>query len=479
MKTCYFCNKIVERQEDCILCPECLSPHHYNCWYENSGCASEGCNYKIKVLENTLFEVASIQSILVNAEYLINRRKYQQAINECNRILNVEDNFEAKLLYNKAVRLENAKSKLIEKANREFEEENYKEALQLYEDSLKYADENESPLINSKIKIIHQKIPVLRKKIKRKKLISGILIFVLVLIFGLFLYFYLFLEDFRAYNEISRADSYSDVEIMQNQIIRYEKFMDKYPNSKLVSNSIDKINLISAQIVFVLGKSNWKMALDYAAKITVLDKKTELINIIYETGLSDYKKLISSASEFDKQKKYNDAKTEFEKALIIVDKFPDFKLYSNKQKLINNISIIEKKKKSVVELKNVEKRISEIETSLEELGKKSKQDIHEIEGEVYDKISGTDYLIIKRLTTGKIVAVKGVSLNVYRKNDYVSFDCLKSGTIIYKNKEVPEYSVSENISLRNPQFERESLISELSSLKSRKSKLDSLINLNL
>jgi hypothetical protein len=476
-KICNHCEKPVERQEDCILCPVCISPHHYECWYENSGCSSEGCTYKIKVLENSIVEITSIKSILVNAEYLINQRKYQQAINECQRILNVEDNLDAKLLYNKAVRLENAKSKLIERANKEFENENYKESKILYEDSLKYADENESPVINSKIRIIEEKIPAITKKKKRKKIISGIILIILLISFGLFLYFYLFLEDYRMYNEIARTDSFTDTEIMQNQIVRYEKFIEKYPDSKFAANSFDKINILSLQTALILYQSNWKIALDYAQKVSVKEKKNELLKLIYDFALNEYNKNNSKASEFDKQKKYNEAKTEFEKSLFIINKFPDFKIFSEKQKILNNISLIEKKKKSVVELKNVEERISEIEKSLSSLAEKSNQEIVEIEGEIIDKINSPDYIIIKRINSGKVVAVKGLAVNLYRKNDYVNFDCIKSGTVIFKDKEIPEFTFSENISKQNLLFERESLTTELYSLRAKKNKLDSLINL--
>ncbi len=42
-KTCDYCEKSIEIGERGILCPQCRTPHHPECWQENGGCTACGC----------------------------------------------------------------------------------------------------------------------------------------------------------------------------------------------------------------------------------------------------------------------------------------------------------------------------------------------------------------------------------------------------------------------------------------------------
>ncbi|MBQ7146560.1 MAG: hypothetical protein IJR95_07320 [Lachnospiraceae bacterium] len=42
-KKCNCCGKILTAEDEVILCPICLQPHHVSCWMEKQGCSSSGC----------------------------------------------------------------------------------------------------------------------------------------------------------------------------------------------------------------------------------------------------------------------------------------------------------------------------------------------------------------------------------------------------------------------------------------------------
>lgn len=42
-KSCPFCRFPIKERDDVVACGECHSPHHEDCWEENSGCAVPGC----------------------------------------------------------------------------------------------------------------------------------------------------------------------------------------------------------------------------------------------------------------------------------------------------------------------------------------------------------------------------------------------------------------------------------------------------
>ncbi len=42
-KTCPFCQFPIKQGSNSVVCAECCSPHHRECWQENTGCTTYGC----------------------------------------------------------------------------------------------------------------------------------------------------------------------------------------------------------------------------------------------------------------------------------------------------------------------------------------------------------------------------------------------------------------------------------------------------
>ena len=40
---CPYCQTRITPTDAWVLCPECRTPHHYECWHENGGCTTYGC----------------------------------------------------------------------------------------------------------------------------------------------------------------------------------------------------------------------------------------------------------------------------------------------------------------------------------------------------------------------------------------------------------------------------------------------------
>lgn len=47
-KKCPFCNCGFTDEDDIVVCSECEMPHHKECWIENQGCSTYGCNGTIQ-----------------------------------------------------------------------------------------------------------------------------------------------------------------------------------------------------------------------------------------------------------------------------------------------------------------------------------------------------------------------------------------------------------------------------------------------
>ncbi len=50
-KICPYCQMPIKPNEEIAVCPECRMPHHQECWEENKGCTSLGCEGKAAVIE--------------------------------------------------------------------------------------------------------------------------------------------------------------------------------------------------------------------------------------------------------------------------------------------------------------------------------------------------------------------------------------------------------------------------------------------
>jgi tetratricopeptide (TPR) repeat protein len=477
--TCLYCQSFIKKKEDLIFCPECGSPHHLECWYENGGCAQYGCKCRISREQFVNNSQESISEILINAEYLKNINKYIEAINECNRVLKADPrNNNAKMLYNEAVKLVNAKTKLIEEGENAFGEEKFNEAEIFFRKALNFADEAETNLINAKIEIIKNIIP----KIRRKKTLSRVLItFIILLIFtsfGYLFYYYYFLEEERELSRISVNDGSSDIQLMEQQVNKYEKFLSNFKNSKYSDNVKNKISLISAMIITAIYKDDWRQAQDYLSKIEEKETRNDLYKKIFNTAIAEYKKLISNAKQFNKLNKFDESKSELERADFIADKFPDSDLSKERNKINSNLLLLDRKRKAQPEVNSIEKKINDISLQLKNFQITDESGITDIEGQVIDKEKNPPIIVLKKLGSKKHIAVSG-DVSYYNVGEFVSITCKKVGMVSYGDEDITAYATYSRGILNFDKTEKESLFIELNNLKTRKQKLDSLINLSL
>jgi len=478
-QTCLYCQSFIKKKEDTIFCPDCNSPHHIECWYENGGCALYGCKCRItsgQFVNNSSSE--SISEILINAEYLKNNNKYVEAVNECNRVLKTDaKNNNAKVLYNELVKLINAKIKLIDDGNKAMEEDNLKEAEILYNKALTYADEVETNLLNAKIEIINNKLPIIKRKKALNSILTTLIILLIFLSFGYLFYYYYFLKEERELNNISKNDNIGDIQLMEQQITRYEKFLTKFNESKYFDEVKNKISLLSATIINDIYSEDWRQAKDYLLKIEEKETRNELFKKIYGTALSEYKKLISNATQFNKLNKFDDSKSELEKANLIINHFPESELSKDKSKINSNIVLLERKRKAMPEVGTIEKKITDISLQLKNYVIDGK-DVIAIDGQVVDKQKNPSIIVVKKLGSTKEVAISG-DVGYYNVDEFINISCKKVGIISYGDEDIIEYATISKGALNFDKIEKESLFIELNNLKIRKEKLDSLINLSL
>jgi ketosteroid isomerase-like protein len=60
-KTCPYCQTKIKQGADHIVCPECGTPHHKECWNENRGCTTFGCkeNYDVKKKASEVIDIGN------------------------------------------------------------------------------------------------------------------------------------------------------------------------------------------------------------------------------------------------------------------------------------------------------------------------------------------------------------------------------------------------------------------------------------
>lgn len=485
-KICQFCHSNIKAKEDFITCPSCLSTYHKECWYENKGCAVYGCNYKISD-ETDGQKIFSIENILISAEYFINKRQYVDAINECNRILNVHpDNIEAKKLYNKAIVTYNIKSKILEDAEKAFKMKDLKAAELYYNNSAGYLCESERDMVNTRLEVIKQTIPALKRKELYKKIATFSLVGVMLLSILFIVYYYIYLEEDREYYAIEKDDDTETILTTENQISRYENFSRKYENGKFNFKVKEKINLLSASLINKIYREDWKTALKYLNKIDENSNPklyNDLFKSVYEVAESEYKKHKADAKKLNIQKKFIEAKNESEKALNIVNYFPGTELDRDKSNLNSNISLLSKKISYLVKYKDIEKELNE---KTEELKK-----TRDVETDALVKINAVitsdknpDFYLAKNIFDNNLIALKTAELSNYRKGDVVVIECKKAGKVLVKDDKsneinVPLYKYINYKELDNPSYDLESLVQRLDYLKSQKNKIDSLFSLSL
>ena len=326
----------MKESEETFFCPDCKTPYHVECWYENGGCAVYGCDCKAIMEQVESHEAVSVKNILVNTEYLLNKRKYTEAIGECSRILKVDgNNSEAKALYNKAVTLVNSKIKLMESGDVSYENNDYKSAEIFYKNALKFTDDSETVSVRSKLQVIQEKIPQIRRRKRINNTIISILIFAIfcsVIYLG---YYYIVLEEDRAFTDIQKEDNTTEIQVIEKQISRYEKFIRKYKDGDNYEKAVSRISFLSANCVNQIYEDDWRIALKYVEKIDEIDKpntQKDLTKKIYIQAEKEFNNNIENAKQYNKLNKFNEAKIEIEKALSIIDYFPESELFGKKGK---------------------------------------------------------------------------------------------------------------------------------------------------
>jgi hypothetical protein len=485
---CQFCQSKIKSKEDFITCPSCLSVYHIECWYENKGCAVYGCNYKLPNSDSEP-KIFNIENILINAEFFINKKQYSEAINECNRILNVyPDEIGAKRLYNSAVTALNLKMKILADAEDAFEKKDYKSAEVFYKNSFYYINESEHNIINNKLQIIRDAIPAYQRKIFFKKAAAYLLTVLILLTLTFLLYYYIYLEEDREYYAIEKEDNTEDIHIAENQIFRYENFIRKYENGRFRINAIEKINLISANIIRKLYKDDWKTALKYLNKIDENSNPklhNDLFIMLYTTAETEYTKFKSNAKRFNAQRKFVESKNETEKALNIINYFPGTEIDKDKINLNSNLNLLNRKISYLIKYKDIEKELDE---KIEEL-KKSKEvesgNIVKVNAIIVEEKSPTYYLA-KNIFDNNLIALKTNDVTYYKKGDVVILECKKSGKINVNDDKLGEIILPlykfgsfsrENSNVSS--FDVESLVQRLDYLRTQKNKIDSLLSLSL
>ncbi|HCA42085.1 MAG TPA: hypothetical protein DEP28_02390 [Bacteroidetes bacterium] len=486
--TCQFCQSNFKQDVEIIICPQCSSLYHKECWIENSGCGVYGCNYKIKV-DNA--ETLSIEEIKINIEYLINENKYHEAISECKKILKIDrKNSEIKKLYNTAVHLVNSKTKLIENGDISFENKDYKAAEIYYTNSFKYLDDEEKEFYKSRISIIKDKIPFERKK----KIINTVLISVILLVIagalGYGYYFYYFMEEDRAFAELEKNDSVNDIQKMEIQISKYENFLKRYKKPELLEKANDKINYFSGLIANEIYKSDWKNANKYLGKIDFVKNPVtykELYSRILDEAKSEYKDRLNNAKKLDLQKKYEDSKNQIEDAIEIINLFPESDINADKQKLNSNLTLLNKKISSELKYSAINEEINEKSEELKKFGTVNNNlKVLNIKAKILE-YSQPSTVIAKVIDSGNLVALRNPDVDL-KIGEIIDFECIRNGFIeVNSTKQgllnlplyIPAYFHETTYNLSGLSPESESLEIRLDYLNDQKMKLDSILRMPL
>lgn len=485
---CLFCQSTIKDKSCIIYCPKCNSPYHIECWEENGGCSLYGCDYKIR--HSDFNETMTIEYMLNNIEYLINKKNYIEAINECNKILETDSgNYRAKSLYNTAISSVNIKNKLLDSAEKCFEKKDYESAEIYYNKLLQYTDEKESDLIKTKLVVIKEIIP---QQIRRKKISNLViygLIFIMLCSLVYLLYDYFYLREEREFNGISRIGEIENNLSLERQISGYEKFLKKYPESRFSSVAVDRINYHSSIMVERIVEDDWKNALKYHNKIIEKDNPKTYRDLFEKIENQAEKKLkndISSAKKCNREKKFTEAKKYLESAVEITSYFPGTKLYENKSNLDKKIILINKKIAFSIKQSDIENEINKKLTELKEITNIKYENYSEINAIVSGSINKSIF-VCKELNSMKLIGIKLDNHN-FKKGEYIMYICYRKGNISYTDELnndliLPLYIPVSNqdIIYRYPEIasEKESIIQRLNFLNIQKQRIDSVLNSEL
>ncbi|MBS1495026.1 MAG: hypothetical protein JST55_16080 [Bacteroidetes bacterium] len=482
-EVCSYCQTPVKNAEELFFCPSCNSPYHKDCWKENNGCAVYGCNHKAVNSYET-----GIRETLVEVEYLINQNKFSEALTIARRYLRTDDSStELKVLYNKAVSLINNKHKLLEGGDNAMFDKDFKTAEVFYRNSLQYCDENEKNVINTKLEILSQKIPEQRRAaVVRRSLITFLVVMIMGVCGFAFYYFY-FLEEDRAYADIEKTESFNDIRSMELGIERYEKFVQKYRDGHLYDKAVEKINLLSYALATKILDTDWRNALKYYGKITLVkDSKSveDLYKNIYDNAESELDSKIALSKKLNSEGKFSDAKEELDNSLKLIDYFPGDTFMKEFNLVKDNIGILNKKISFLAKLKSIDKEIDETMDKLKYSGGTGSKTQTDLFGIINEMVK-PDLYSIKTINPEKIIVIKINDGKKYKNGELVNFYCVDKGYISVgeagEEFSAPYYEQVSSSSNSDSGFpsDKETMMQRLRYLKSQKEKADSVLNLKL
>lgn len=484
-KICGYCLDLIKSSEEPAVCNFCGSVYHKECWIDNKGCAVYGCRNAKTVSKDE--ESGTVNNKIALIERLIRKKKFYEAINECNEILNTDkDNSEAKSLKNKASVLINTKIKLLEDGEKAFNKNDFITAKIYFQKYIDYAEDAEKDYILLKIQYIEEKIP--REKLKRISygiFISVTSLLIIASLFYLF-YFHLFLKEEREFAKIEKDDNHSEIRTMENQLLRYEYFLNKYPESNLRNNAESKINNIALNIADLSSNDDWRSAYTYLKKADA-GKYTKTYRDISEKIFSKARKEmeqnISGAKKLDASKNYQEASFEIDRAINIIEFIGNKEFLSGKKKLLETKSLLSNKISLSAKLKNISREIEEIKDELSTEGDiLNYGNLESFEVKVI-KINTPGIYIVRNIKTKKIIALKTKS-GSYQIGDEINIMCFQIDKIKvtddYGNEIlIPLYSVPAPSFSGDLDYKKDAVLRRLSYLKSEKSKIDSLLNIGI
>jgi hypothetical protein len=482
---CQHCLKLIEKKEEAFFCPSCGTVYHSHCWEKEHGCAVISCSHKNIMLNPSYASAVPVRELLVHTEYLINIRKYTEALNECTRILNADrNNIEAKVLYNRAVSMINIKMRIYESAEDAFAKKEYKASAMFYNDYIKYCDEEESEFINIRIKYIGELLPALQRKKYLLNVLYSIIIVIIFLSAGFLAYRFLYLKEDIEYAEIEREDDLTNTRLLETQIGRYEKYLMKYPDSRLKDRANEKISRLSETLVKAIYAEDWRVSLNYLKKISAKDNpKTynDLYKLILSSAAAEFENIKQEAKKLNVLKKFPEARNQVEKALALVENFSNTELDKQRQQLLDEKNLLNRKISYAVKIKDIDREISEKTDELKRIDPAvNTNDIMQIEGKVMKKIS-IGY-IVKSFADKKLYAV------VTQKQEYeVGEEVLITGygkgkTQITDDADntmlLPTIHIMPEKSLTG-ESDKNTILQRLNYLKNQKEKIDSLLKIGI
>lgn len=491
VKICEYCQTNIKSSSEIVVCPKCQTPYHPDCWLENNGCAVYGCGYKSSDdAEN--FDSNKTDAI-VEIEFLINEKKFVEAIDECKSLLRIDKrNIPVKKLYNKAVSNINAKTKLIEEGDNFFDSGDYDNAKVFYNRAMRYCNEYDSGIIQSKLDIINYNLPI---QTRRKKIGNFLTAFILIIILFLGVasyYYFVVMEQERDFAKIELDDNIYDRLQTEIQITRYENFRQRNTDSKWSDKADEKINFMSAFLANQIYKDDWRTAKKYLLKINkelALNSYNEIEKRIYSEAMLELKEKISNAQNFNQRKNFTEAKYSIENALEILNQFANDTLRDKRQKLLSDLDLIKEKISLQVKYRNVAEEIEEkrkdianFSQSRTGLSQQGKTTI--ITGTVTGNL-GNGIVSVKSLSGNEIALRTGGYR--FSQGELITLESIRSGRWkVYKDgieESIPMYEalvpdrLDRSSSLTD--YERLALEQRLAYLISEKRKLDSLMQMKI